>query len=39
MINYMSEFIREKVNIDFFIFLKSKCDINLISKIEVLIKG
>lgn len=39
MTNYMSEFIREKVNTDFLTFLKSKCDINLISKIEVLTKG
>lgn len=38
MTNYMSEFIREKVNTDFLTFLKSKCDINLISKIEILQK-
>lgn len=39
MTNFMSEFIRENVNTDFLTFLKSKCDLNLISEIEILTKG
>lgn len=39
MTNFMSEFIRENVNTDFLTFLKSKCYLNLISKIEILTKG